>query len=451
MKVHQATINFYLRTAKPLSDGSFAIMLRVCYHGYKDISTHYSCPKFYWDSRHQCIKKGFSNAAVINVQLNKLKSSIIAKRDEYIRLGIEYTPSMLLSKDESEEVKLSNMVSDLIDSYYREKELRGSTITAWKYTRELINAYHSGLIISEVDEGWCKRFARWMENERGLSEGVIRTQLGHVACIYRWASSKGLVSIDRYPFRSWVYTRKFRLAEKHLYIHQSSIDVMREYFLSRVINSVNGESFSYIDEGYLDRGNKLFALYFWLLGYLLQGLSPIDICLLKKSDFGVVSVNGEDYWSVDTKRLKTGVGVKIRIKRDTIYSQVMITRMLMYNDGEWFLPILNKLDGADLDKCRNRISSVFGSRVNGWLKEWWKVLNAVIINKNVEEGLNIPLIDEDCTFYSYRHSFAISYMRSGGSPLALATLMGRSVNTLATYVQELSEENDLVDAVSVMQ
>ena len=42
-------------------------------------------------------------------------------------------------------------------------------------------------------------------------------------------------------------------------------------------------------------------------------------------------------------------------------------------------------------------------------------------------------------------------MRSGGSPLALATLMGRSVNTLATYVQELSEENDLVDAVSVMQ
>lgn len=76
---------------------------------------------------------------------------------------------------------------------------------------------------------------------------------------------------------------------------------------------------------------------------------------------------------------------------------------------------------------------------------------AVIINKNVEEGLNIPLIDEGCTFYSYRHSYAVSYMRSGGSPLALATLMGRSVNTLATYVQELSEENDLVDAVSVMQ
>ena len=147
MKVHQATINFYLRTAKPLSDGSFAIMLRVCYHGYKDISTHYSCPKFYWDSRHQCIKKGFSNAAVINYELNKLKSSIIAKRDEYIRLGIEYTPSMLLSKDESDSVKLSNVVSDLIDSYYKEKELRGSTITAWKYTRDLIKADRGVILI----------------------------------------------------------------------------------------------------------------------------------------------------------------------------------------------------------------------------------------------------------------------------------------------------------------
>lgn len=102
------------------------------------VTFHYSCPKFYWDSRHQCIKKGFSNAAVINAALNKLKSSIIAKRDEYIRLGIEYTPSMLLSKDESEEVKLSNRVSDLIDSYYKEKELRGRSVnTLATYVQEL--------------------------------------------------------------------------------------------------------------------------------------------------------------------------------------------------------------------------------------------------------------------------------------------------------------------------
>ena len=53
-------------------------------------------------------------------------------------------------------------------------------------------------------------------------------------------------------------------------------------------------------------------------------------------------------------------------------------------------------------------------------------------------------------FYSYRHSFATAYMAKGGNPMALATLMGRSVNTLSVYVQQLSEQDELVEAVSVM-
>ena len=448
MKTSQATINFYLKTAKKLSDGSHPIMLRVCFKGYKDISSHYSCTVRYWDKKNQCVKKGFSNWSVINYELNKLKSSIIAKRDEFIRLGIEYTPSMLLSFDEVKK-GISNVVSELIVNYYTEKELRGSTVTAWKHSRTLIEEFHKGCIITEIDEGWCKRYARWL-GDRGLSEGTVRTRLGHIAAIFRYACGKGLVDMGRYPYRDWQYTQKFKLAERIQYVDKRCVDIMKDYFLSKVIKMTSERMFTYIDDGYIDYKNRLFVIYFWLLGYYLQGLSPIDICMLKKSDFEVKQIGDEEWYCIDTSRMKTKVNVKIRVRVHTIYSQVMIGRMLM-SDGEWFLPIMHGMDGKDEDKCKIRMRSIFSYWLNPKLSDWWKELNQVIIQKNVDEKLNIPLIDESCTFYSYRHSFAQMYINNPqASPIALATLMGRSVNTLSTYIEQLKEENDLIDAVSII-
>lgn len=44
----------------------------------------------------------------------------------------------------------------------------------------------------------------------------------------------------------------------------------------------------------------------------------------------------------------------------------------------------------------------------------------------------------------------LMYMMKGGSPMNLATLLGRSANTLSQYIKELSEEGDLVEAVSIL-
>ena len=94
MKTSQATINFYLKTSKKLSDGSHPIMLRVCFKGFKDVSTHYSCTLRHWDKKNQCIKKGYPNFVIANYELNN---------------------------------------ESLIRSYIVEKELRGSTVTGRLY------------------------------------------------------------------------------------------------------------------------------------------------------------------------------------------------------------------------------------------------------------------------------------------------------------------------------
>lgn len=91
------------------------------------------------------------------------------------------------------------------------------------------------------------------------------------------------------------------------------------------------------------------------------------------------------------------------------------------------------------------------ARIRLYLKEWFKRVNEEIVKRNVDSDLDIPLIDVGkCTYYTARHSFAMAYMSKGGSPMALATLLGRSPNTLAQYIKELEEEGDLVDAVSIL-
>lgn len=460
MKTSIATIHFYLKTSKTLSDGSHPIMLRVCFHGFKDISSHYSCTLKYWDKKNECIKKGYPNYLASNIELNKLKSRIIARRDDYIHKGIDYTPSMLLSSDEPKK-GISKVVSELIVHYCQEKELRNSTCISWKYSSSLIEQFSKGCIVSDIDEGWCKRYAKWMQ-DRGMKEGSIRTRLGHIACIYRYGAKKGLCDMRVYPFKDWVYTQKFKLSERIEYIDLRSVDVIKEYFLSQVIKMNGMNTFSYINEGYVDYRNPLFVVYFWLLGYCLQGLSPIDICLLKKSDFNLKEINGEYYYSIDTSRMKTNKGVKIRIKVNTIYTQVMISRMLMERGGwevpilrdtvddEWFLPILHGLKGDDIDKCKSRVKSIFSYWLNPNLSSVWVDVNRLITKKNYECGLNIPLIDVNCTYYSYRHSFAQMYLQKGGNVLALATLLGRSINSISVYVKQLNEEKDLADAISII-
>lgn len=451
MKVSAATINYYLKTSKLLSDGTHPIMLRVCFNGYKDVSSHYSCSVRYWDKKNQQIKKGYPNYNIINYELNKRKRQLIEKRDRYILNGISYTPSKLLSDDDVINKK-SKKVKDLIDSYLSDMEFRPSTKEGWKHISSLLTDFSSSeLVIDDIDLGFCKRFGKWLKVERGMVDGSIRTKLGQVGCIFRYASSLGLVDMRDYPFNDWDYSHMYGKSHKPIYIHSATIDVIKDVFLSRVISvSDNGRRFHYIDDGYVNPRNKLFSLYLWLLGYLFQGLSPIDLFYLRVSHFRVIKVDGVEYYAIDTIRQKTGMSVKVRIKRASIYSQVMVSRMLMERNDGWFLPAFRGINENDSERLHSRNKSfIHKQRVK--LKEWFKELNDIIIRRNVENDTDIPLIDYDCNYYSYRHSYAQSYISNpNANPIALATLLGRSVNTLSTYIEQLSEERDLIDAVNVL-
>ena len=65
------------------------------------------------------------------------------------------------------------------------------------------------------------------------------------------------------------------------------------------------------------------------------------------------------------------------------------------------------------------------------------------------EELNSTLGDDEkvptgMSFYSARHSFATNYVKRSGNLSALASMMGRSPNTIATYINTLTNESDLL-------
>ena len=160
-------------------------------------------------------------------------------------------------------------------------------------------------------------------------------------------------------------------------------------------------------------------------------------------------IKDSKYYCWDLKRQKTGIDVKIRIKADDKFNQVLMLPMLMLNKGTWLLPVLDGLSPNDNVKIIKRVNNFTSNHIDKF-RDWLKEVNSYIIKKNVETGDNIPLAPTDVSYYSYRHSFAQMYLAKGGSVIALASLIGHSIDTISVYVKSLGEDDDLAEAVDII-
>ena len=445
MKVQIAVIKLVLRTNKTLSDGTHPIMLRVSFNGMKERSTGYSCSIKHWDKKNEMVKKGYPNWVMVNAQLKRLKDAAIARRDEYIASEMFYTPQMILSSPEKKEAIVGDLHS-LIRAYIEEKGRRKKTIDNWKYAERLMTEYGVSYV-QEITLEKVKSFARWLSMEKKLSEGVIKTVLQKVSAIISFGMEKGLIKSNQ--MSNWKYGRELKNASKMDYIHWRTLELMKTLLLEELID-VNGKRWSYkegVIDKLIDKKSDLFARYLFMTMVLWQGMAPVDIGHVRKEDIKIKSIKNEDWYCWDGKRSKTSKDIKVRIRCHTVYSQVMVNTMLMFNDGEWFLPLLNGMSKETLeDKRKKRISNCLVA-LSPKLKEWFTYVNGEIARRKVENKEVYQLIPMECTYYSARHSYAMMYMAKGGSPLALATMLGRSVNTLAQYVKLLEEDEDIVNDV----
>ena len=165
-----------------------------------------------------------------------------------------------------------------------------------------------------------------------------------------------------------------------------------------------------------------------------------------------ITVRGVKYFAIDTFRSKTRKPVKIRVRMEGVFNLVVIRVMQIFRKGEkYFLPTLEGVNSADTKKVRDKMDTRL-QQLRLWLKRGFAAINVIIEQHNSANKDTVPLIDcERANFYTARHSYAQAYLTSpNASPLALASLMGRSPNTLATYLQQLSSESDVTAASDVL-
>ena len=436
MKVSIAVIKLVLRTNKTLADGTHPIMLRCSYNGMKERSTGYSCSPKFWDKKNECVKKGYPNFVIVNSELKKQKDEAIARRDRFIASDEVYTPSMILAREEIRNA-VTNDLKGLIQRYIDEKGLEARTVEKWWIVYRSVKSFaNMDILVNEMNEGFCRRYGRWLE-DKGMASGSIKSYLGKIVAILHYAVALGL--IDKYPLANWKYHKDYRESKSELYIHSRTLDIMMEMFIDECIERNSDGLWTYRDgviDKLMDIHSELYGRYLYIIGIWMKGIAPVDISMLKKKDLKVVDIKGNSYYAIDGSRSKTGMLYKVRVLQNCLESNVLIRTMLMFNSGEYFLPTLRNYVGNNLKKRVNNVYTYHSAH----LKDWFRVVNAEVVKRNVDNNDNIPLIDLECNYYSYRHSYIMKELQKPTvNLLALAQTVGKSSTTLHQYISYLGD------------
>lgn len=431
MKVFTASINLTLRTTKTLSDGTHPIMLRAAWNGTKEVSTHFSCNLKDWDKKNQCLKKTFPNASAINGILHKLKAEAIERRTRFEASGEPYTAAMLLAPSNTEIAPLKRY-KEVMEAYIKDRGLRYNTQRRYRSTYNRIKDFYGRDIdLAQITESDMRRFAESLSKQ--MKEGSIKSTLASVQAVCNYGVEKSV--IKKNPFDKFNFGKSLKTSTKSGYIHYKTIEVMKHILMERIKDN---------PMLMLNRTSTDFPLWLFIACYTMQGLAPVDLAKIRRRDFEERNINGKNYYCVDLKRSKTGVPVKVRVPSND-FSDALLRPLMHIHRSHWLFPILDGIEEGDSDRISNRISYVM-SEVNSKLKKVFGMVN-MYIQKN---KIDVPEIPPHMTFYCVRHSFSQSFLTKGGNPLALATLLGRDIDGISTYIEQLSEEADLTDAISIM-
>ena len=437
-----ARIRLFLKEGKTLANGEHPIMLMVAFNGKCTRSTRYSCPSRYWDKKNECVRKGFSNFSIINYEITRMKNECIERRTEYERLQKPYTAKMLL-QPRKDLCAVSNDLKSLIARYIDEKGLEAKTIEKWWVVYRSVCEYAKSkdIVLNEINEAFCRKYCRWLE-DKDFKSGSIKSYMSKVVALLHYGVALKL--IDEYPLSNWKYHKDYRESKSELYIHSRTMEIMMEMFLDEVIDRNENGMWSYKDgviEQLMDIHSELYSHYLYLITYWMCGIAPVDVSMLKKTDIKVVMVKDKNYYAIDGNRSKTGMPYRIRIPQNCVESNVLIRTMLMFHQGEYFLPTLEGYKGKDVRKRVNNLYTYHGDN----LVNWFQRINEEIARRNVMDNDNIDLIDLECRYYSARHSYIMAQIQKPNvNLLKIATATGKSVSTIHQYISLLGDL-DLVD------
>lgn len=448
MKISSASIRFVLKMNRQMKDGTYPIYIVICFNGRLEKATGVSCMLRNWDSKREVVKSGEPNAPVLNKLLADIKHKVVERKNLYEFNNKAYTPAMLMMDDIRNDYSgKSNIFISLMNSLIEERRLKYGTIRSYTYCYRKLCEFigRDDFLIDELILQVVKDFAYWLERNN-IKINTIKRCLANIASVWNFAIQKKIVTGDEYPFREFKYTMKYKDVARDYFLEKSHIIRLRDYWFNLCIER-NGELWKYKDGAYdklRQRWTPEWGILWFLLCYRYGGASPVDVALLKASNFLREVVDGKEYWKLHFRRRKTGREVNYMIKRD-MFSIISIEHYL--GEANHFIyPVMYWYEGCE-DKYLLEQSHKASDKAIKHVRDAFREINEEIVLNNVKTNSNEPTVDIDrVVLYSARHSRASNYFNTPGATIGkLATMLGRSASTISTYAHMIKKKEELAE------
>ena len=416
MRTMKPTLKVMLLDDKPSKDGLYPVIVRAFWKGRMERRTGISIPKSAWSEKSQMIKSTYPNAKQLNETIMKLYRPLLKRIQVLTESNQPFTVKDIFVDEQDMEGFQSKLeFGRLVEKMAGDRGLALGTNKAY------ITTYHSlcrfldtkAFKVTDLNIDNIQAYGRYL-SDNGLKNSTIVERLYNICNVWNYAISQRLVTAGANPFIFFNPRKVYKAEVVKKALNKNDFKEIERLLYSKIrAHKSDMSSFG-------NHKTDEFALAMYILGYRFGGMAFVDLSNIRKNQVSTVEVDGNEYYSFkDIRRQKTNHPVPVIMAKDDITAPLM--KFYMSSPGDFLFPIQ-----IDHPSEYRRWTHLYG------------------VEKHVNNHLR-KATGMDITFYSLRHSFATHYINAEGSnPAHLAVLMGRSVNGIFRYVQEINTAEDIL-------
>lgn len=324
--------------------------------------------------------------------------------DDLKGFSFEAFEKVMFSK---KKVDNSNVFS-IFDEVIEHKKEIGAVSTAEKYisAKSIIISYlnhkklkSEKLLFEDINVPFLDSFNSYCEDEKNLSPATIGIYIRNLRSVYRIAMSRGVVSMEKYPFGK----EKFKIP--------TSRKVNKALTESQLKQLWNTEP---------KNEKQAFAKDLWFFSYYSYGMNTKDICELKHN-----SINGSSFFYVRAKTKNT--------KKERVTKEVPITQSIKQiiarrknKDSEYLFGIISD---KDTSKQKHEKIRRFNKRIVKYFREF-------AIHSGIEKDFAVQI-----GTYHARHSFVTVAVQKGKSHALISEILhDGNLKVTENYINSFPKE-----------
>lgn len=422
-KLTQPTVKIVMIKTRTNKNGEHPLAVRVQWNGRCEKFTGIYLKEDNWNAQSQRVvkmsDKVFQKELIYRIAELLNKYSLRVK--SLIDSGLPFSAKDVLKDDNRVKTVEDADYQSVMENYINDRQLSLSSRRIHNSAYKKLSRYCKSkvIVIEDLDDVFFRAYAKWM-CEQGLADSSINQNLRLIAAVLHYAIDEGIVSGEyRYPFN------RFKFWEK--YEHKSDKRGASEKLIRAMIDDVVNQYSNNTDvlvEVLKNKHSELFAECICLLSYHLQGLALCDLARIRLNDIELRHIANDDFYVIKgLKRKKTNVDIGYIVALKNEFISNIIDSLVDGRQSGYLIESMlrDDMSEAQVGYCVSDVSKFISMNI-----------------KKVAVRLGFGEEAEGLTYYSFRHSFATSYLLAGGNPVNLAIMMGRSVSGIFRYVDTLS-------------